>query len=116
MEQPIRVHTTTASEENARRIARALITDRLAACVQIHPVESFYRWDGMVENDAEFALECKTLRSRYDAVAECIRRHHDYELPAIEFTAIAGGSDAYLAWIGESVSGSRSSSGSPSGP
>ena len=104
MDDAILVHTTTATAENARAIARALVAEHLSACVQIHPVESFYRWEGAVQTDAEFALQCKTLRSRYDAVAACIRRHHAYELPEIVVTAIAGGSKEYLAWIGESVS------------
>ncbi len=110
MDDAILVHTTTATAESARTIARALVAERLAGCVQIHAVESVYRWEGAAQTDAEFALQCKTVRSRYDAVAACIRRHHTYELPEIVVTAIAGGSKEYLAWIEESVSPTAASS------
>ena len=97
------VTTTTASTEAARRIAEALLADRLAACVQVSPVDSHYRWDGAVRRDAEHLLQIKTTAPRIPRVEACILRHHGYELPEILVVAVAGGSAAYLAWVRDSV-------------
>lgn len=101
----IQVLTTAGSEEEAKRIATALVDTRLAACVQIiGPVTSRYRWQGSVEEAQEWQCLAKTTRGRYPEVEAAIREVHSYEEPEIVATPIAVGSQGYLSWIYESVS------------
>jgi periplasmic divalent cation tolerance protein len=100
----IQVLTTTGSEEEAKRIAAALVDGRLAACVQIAgPVTSRYRWQGAVEEAQEWQCLAKTTRVRYREVEAAIREIHSYEEPEIIATPIVVGSQGYLSWIYESV-------------
>ena len=95
------VSTTVGSETEARAMARALVEARLAACVQIMPVASVYRWEGKIEEAAEHLLLCKIATADFAAVEAAIRVRHGYDVPEIVITGIAEGSAAYLAWLGE---------------
>lgn len=96
--------TTAGSEEEADRIAAALLERRLAACVQvIGPVVSHYRWKGAVEREAEWICLAKTAASRYEEVEAAIAELHSYEQPEILATPIVAGSDGYLAWVADEV-------------
>ena len=97
------VSTTVGSEAEAHAMARALVEARLAACVQITPLSSVYRWDGRVEEAAEHLLLCKIVAADFAAVEAAIRARHGYDVPEIVMTAIAAGSAAYLAWLGEAT-------------
>ena len=98
------VLTTAGSEEEARKIAEALVQRRLAACVNIVPqIESIYRWQGKVESAREWLLIVKTTGGCYERVRAAISELHSYELPECICLAIEDGSAGYLAWIGESV-------------
>lgn len=98
------VLTTAASHEEARKIARALVERRLAACVNIVPgIESVYRWKDAVETAPEWLLVIKTAVTAFDAVCNAIKELHSYELPECIAIRIEGGSAEYLAWLGESV-------------
>jgi periplasmic divalent cation tolerance protein len=99
------VLTTAASEEEARRIARALVDRRLASCVSIVPqVTSIYRWQGAVEEAGEWLLIVKTTAANFTQVRQAITELHSYELPECLCLTIEDGSPAYLQWITESVS------------
>jgi periplasmic divalent cation tolerance protein len=91
--------TTVASEAKAREIARAALEARLAACVQIFPIQSHYVWRGELREDAELALHLKIRAEDFDAVQALIRRLHDYETPEILRIDIAEGDGAYLSWM-----------------
>ncbi|MBA5942234.1 MAG: divalent-cation tolerance protein CutA [Methanophagales archaeon] len=93
----------TASVEESEKIARVLVEERLAACVNITDVNSYYRWEGELCKDKESLLMIKTEKSRVDQIIERIREVHSYELPEIIALPIVAGDDKYLAWIGESV-------------
>jgi periplasmic divalent cation tolerance protein len=95
----IAVVTTVGSLEEARRIGRALVERRLAACAQIAPIESFYFWDGALCNDAEFRLLFKTTDARYAALEAAIRESHSYGLPAIHAERLEPVYAPYAAWI-----------------
>lgn len=96
----LQILTTAASADEARRIATALVEERLAACVQIvGPIESIYRWEGKVETATEWQCWIKTRRHHYDAVEAAIRRLHSYEVPEILAMPIVAGSEAYLKWL-----------------
>ena len=97
--------TTAGSQEEARKIANALIERRLAACVNIVPqIESIYRWQGKVENAAECLLVIKTQASVFAQVRDAIRELHSYELPECLVLEITDGSTDYLSWIASNVS------------
>ncbi len=99
------VLTTAASEEEARKIARALVDRRLAACVNIVPqITSIYRWQGAVEEAGEWLLIVKTTVVHFGQVRQAIAELHSYDLPECLCLAIEDGSPAYLQWIAESVS------------
>ena len=93
------VMTTTGSPELSDALARALLEEKLAACVQIMPIASHYVWDGAVRRDAEQLMFIKSKTEDYAAIAACIRRLHDYETPEIIQVDIADGDGAYLDWI-----------------
>jgi periplasmic divalent cation tolerance protein len=98
------VLTTAGSEEEARKIATALVERRLAACVNIIPqVTSIYRWQGKVEESGEWLLIVKTTAEAFANVQAAIAQLHSYEVPECIALAIDDGSPNYLKWIGESV-------------
>jgi periplasmic divalent cation tolerance protein len=104
MTDKIIVLTNTASQEEARKIASALVERRLAACVNIiSGVESTYWWKGKIETAPEWTLLIKTLRSNFQAVRDAIRELHSYDLPECIALVVDDGSSDYLNWIGESV-------------
>jgi periplasmic divalent cation tolerance protein len=98
------VLTTTASEEEARKIARALVGERLAACVNIIPkIESIYRWQDKVEEAREYLLLIKTTDSAFPRLQQKLKELHSYELPECVALAMTAGSPSYLKWIDDSV-------------
>jgi periplasmic divalent cation tolerance protein len=104
MEHPasaVRVALSTAPDpETAARIARALVEERLAACVNLVPgVRSIYRWQGAVEDAAEVLLVMKTRADRVDALAERLRALHPYALPELVALPAVGGLAGYLDWV-----------------
>ena len=107
MTDKLLVLTTAGSEEEARKIAQALVERRLAACVNIVPrIHSVYRWQDKVESAEEFLLIIKTTRHREESVISAIKEMHSYELPECIVIGIDGGSAEYLRWVSESVIGS----------
>lgn len=98
------VLSTAGSQEEARKIAHALVEQRLAACVNIvSPVESIYRWQGKVESAQEWMLVIKTTGAAFSRVRDAISELHSYDLPECIVLAVEDGSAEYLKWIGESV-------------
>lgn len=96
----ILILTTLPDAESARTLARALVADRLAACVTIGaPIESMYHWQGAIETAREVPVTVKTRRDLFGDVAALIRSRHSYELPEILAVPITDGSPPYLAWI-----------------
>jgi periplasmic divalent cation tolerance protein len=95
----IAVVTTVGSLADARRMARELVERKLAACAQISEIESFYRWDGAVQNEKEYRVLFKTSAEQYGAVEAAIRELHSYELPAIHAAALDRVYQPYGEWI-----------------
>jgi periplasmic divalent cation tolerance protein len=99
------VLTTVSSLEEGKRLARALVERRLAACVNIVPrVESVYRWEGKVEEAQESVLLIKTTESGFPRLRQAIQELHLYEVPECIALTVEDGSLPYLQWIEESVS------------
>jgi periplasmic divalent cation tolerance protein len=99
------VLSTVATAEDGERLARTLVERRLAACVNLVPgVTSFYRWEGKVARDEERLLVIKTRTDRFFELRAALVDLHPYDLPEVIALPIAGGHDAYLRWLDESVS------------
>jgi periplasmic divalent cation tolerance protein len=91
---------TAPDEETGRRLAHALVEERLAACVNLLPgVRSIYRWKGAVEEASEVLLLAKTRAGRVAALAARVRALHPYELPEVVALPVTDGSRAYLRWV-----------------
>ena len=98
----------TASGENARDLASALVREKLAACVNRIPgVESTYTWEGRVERDTEDLLIVKTRTDLFDRLKQRVQELHGYDVPEIIAVPIAAGSESYLEWMTASLSGEQ---------
>ncbi len=95
------VLVTCASDREAKRVARAVVEGRLAACVNILPgaVQSIYRWKGKVESAREKLLIIKTSRARLAKLQEAVEGLHSYDVPEFIALPIVAGARGYLDWI-----------------
>ena len=97
-------YVTAADEDEARRIAKTLVEERLAACVNIlGRIESVYHWAGGVQSSNETAFLAKTTEARFYALAARVRELHSYELPCVVALPLVRGEAAFLGWIEENV-------------
>jgi periplasmic divalent cation tolerance protein len=101
------VLVTCSTLEEARKIARGVVEKRVAACVNIvtHAVESFYSWEGKLENTSEYLLIIKTSEEQLQPLQKEVLALHSYDTPEFIVLPIVAGSDAYLKWLGESMDG-----------
>jgi periplasmic divalent cation tolerance protein len=98
--EAIVVLMTAASQDEASRIAEMLVSERLAACVQILPeIESVYRWQGEVKREQEILLLAKTTVSQFAELETKVRALHSYETPEIIALPITAASGPYLKWL-----------------
>lgn len=96
--------STAPNLEVAHKVARTLVEERLAACVNLVPgVRSIYRWEGKVQDDAELLLVIKTTPARQEQAIARLREVHPYTCPEAIALPIQGGNPAYLAWLNEVV-------------
>jgi periplasmic divalent cation tolerance protein len=96
------VLTTWPAGEDAGPAAATLVEERLAACVNLLPeMESTYRWKNAVEQERERQMVIKTTRLRVDALLARLKQLHPYDVPEALVIPVVGGSEAYLAWVGE---------------
>ena len=108
MQDFIVVYVTAGSPAEGERLARALVEERLAACVnRIAPVQSVYRWQGKVEQSEEQLLIIKTRKALFTTLGKRVRELHSYSVPEIIALPIIDGSDDYLQWLDEQVGGSE---------
>ncbi len=100
----IEVVTTIDKRSGAEELARALVEERLAACVQVRgPIQSTYRWKGQIETAEEWQCVAKSRADLFDRVDRAIRRLHPYEVPEILALPIAAASQSYLSWMAEEL-------------
>jgi len=98
------VFSTFASEEDAARVTRALLAERLVACGTLLPgARSLYRWQGEVADEREVVVLFKTRRQAWPALERRLRELHPYETPECVAVEVTGGSPAYLAWLADSA-------------
>jgi periplasmic divalent cation tolerance protein len=104
MAQALLVWMTVPKAEVAETIGRALVSESLAACVNIVPgVRSIYRWEGKVQDEAELLLIAKTTAAKFEALAARVKALHPYSVPEVIAAPITHGFAPYLKWIAESV-------------
>ena len=98
------INVVVPSLADAAPLARRLVDERLAACVNLHhAMTSIYRWKGQVEEDGERQLVIKTTRERLPALEARLRELHAYELPEFLVLSVSDASDEYRAWLVEQV-------------
>ncbi len=98
------VYVTAGSKEEAFRIGRALVAEKLAACVNvIDQMNSIFEWEGEVQQDTEVIMIAKTAESRVPELIEKIKATHSYDCPCIVCLPVSSGNPDFLEWIGRSV-------------
>ena len=103
-EQVIVAFSTCPDEATAQRLAHALVSERLATCVnRIAGVTSTYFWDGRLQDDAEILLIIKTTAARQAELAARLKALHPYELPELVVLPVVGGNEPYLQWVRSGV-------------
>lgn len=104
MPQLIEIHWTSGSLDEARKISRYLVQERLVACAQITPwIESIFMWNNQLETTQESKIILKTRLDLYEKIKEVIQQNCSYELPEITYVNIDGGNKEYLDWVAEST-------------
>jgi len=93
------VFTTVADRGDADRIARTVVERGLAACAQISAIDSWYAWQGAVQNEPEFRILFKVAASAYEALEAAILELHPYELPAVHAVAVERAHPPYADWV-----------------
>ncbi|GJN20449.1 hypothetical protein PR202_gb07828 [Eleusine coracana subsp. coracana] len=98
------VYVTVPNKEAGKKLAGSIISEKLAACVNILPgIESVYWWEGKVQSDAEELLIIKTRESLLDALTEHVKANHEYDVPEVIAVPIKGGNQKYLEWLKNST-------------
>ncbi|MFF0739612.1 divalent-cation tolerance protein CutA [Streptomyces sp. NPDC004111] len=97
--------TTTDTEEKAGALADAVVGERLAACAQICPVSSVYRWEGAVVRGQEWRVDFKTRGDLVARLAARVGELHDYDTPEVVVVPVTDGSAAYLEWVSAETAG-----------
>jgi periplasmic divalent cation tolerance protein len=101
--ETIVAYITCADLDEARRIGRALVEEKLAACVNLRAHETIYRWQGAIEQSPEVGMMAKTTRAAWPALQARVRALHSYTVPCIVAWPLAEGLPEYLDWIAGSV-------------
>ena len=95
---------TCPDEDTAVRIARLLVTEKAAACVNIiGGIRSIYAWQGAVADDAETLILIKTSTGRFARLKQLVSEHHPYDTPELVAIPIVAGAEKYLEWLAESL-------------
>ena len=94
--------STCPNKDSAKKIAKLLVEERLAACVQMFPIESIYLWNEKINDENEIVLFIKSKSNLYDEISTAIKKNHSYEVPEIIQIPITNGLPEYLKWIDDS--------------
>lgn len=105
MTEFIEIQWTSGSMDEARKVCRYLVQERLVACAQIIPwIESVLMWNNQLETSQESKILLKTRLDNYDKIKEVIQQNASYQVPEIIFTKIEGGNQEFLTWLEDSTS------------
>jgi periplasmic divalent cation tolerance protein len=96
----IQINITTSSKEEAQKLSKLLLSQKLAACFQIiGPMTSNYWWEDKIESDEEWLCQIKTLKINFNQIEQVIIENHSYDVPEIIVFPITNGSKNYLDWV-----------------
>ena len=98
------IYITAGDLPEARKIGRILVEERLAACANIFPITSIFRWKGNIDEANEFGIIVKTRTEKVKEIEKRVKDIHSYEVPCVVSFKIDDGSLDYLEWINDSVS------------
>lgn len=107
MPHPSLCTTTMPNMESAKKMARELVENKFAVCVQLLPINSVYKWKGKLVEEDEVLLLCKAPSYHYEILEKAILERHPYELPEIVFYNGVGAYPPYFEWMENSVTTSR---------
>lgn len=99
----IQVVTTVADKTSAEHLTAHLLEQRLAACVQLTPCTSWYRWQGAIEQSEEMVCTIKSRRDLFPELCLAIRAMHPYQIPEILASPVVAGGESYLAWLNQEL-------------
>ncbi|MCX9013313.1 MAG: divalent-cation tolerance protein CutA [Candidatus Methanoperedens sp.] len=97
------VYITAGDMEEARKIGKKLVEERLAACVNFFPVTSIFRWKGLIDEANEVAIIAKTTSGKVKDIDKRVKELHSYDVPCVVSFNMEEGSKDFLDWIAESV-------------
>ncbi|MFH1613099.1 MAG: divalent-cation tolerance protein CutA [bacterium] len=97
------VYITCSNNKEAEKIAQKLISENLAACINIFPIKSIYKWKNVIQNNKEVAMFIKTKNELVDKIIERVKELHSYEVPCIIALNIEKGNLNFLKWIDETI-------------
>lgn len=97
------VFTTTATEADAQKLANLAIAQRLAACVQLNPIQSVYEWQGKMEQAQEWRVLFKTSAAHYQRLQTLLQQHHPYDTPAIYAIPASHVAAPFADWVQQSL-------------
>ncbi|MCL2282537.1 MAG: divalent-cation tolerance protein CutA [Fibromonadales bacterium] len=103
MPHPMMCTTTMPNMESAKKMAHELVENRFAACVQLMPINSVYRWNGKIEDENEVLLICKAPSYHHETLQKAILERHPYEVPEILFFNGVGVYGPYFEWMERSI-------------
>ena len=98
-QKPVLVTTTVPSKEKGLEIAKKLVSEKIAACVNMMPVYSVYEWENSIHEDSEYKLFIKTFENKWSTVKETIQKNHPYKVPEISMIYIENMHDEYFNWM-----------------
>ncbi len=93
------IKTTFENKKDAELIAKKILDNKLAACIQLSEIESYYKWNGKAQNSNEYKVEIKTLSKNYKKIENLISKNHKYKIPEIISYKINKGSKKYFDWM-----------------
>ena len=99
----VMVLSTIDSKSKAQNIAKVLVEQRLAACVQIEQIESIYKWEGKITQEGEYLIRIKSTIDKYNQIESIIKDMHSYDIPQIIQIPITDGYNKYFEWIDKEV-------------
>ena len=100
MSKYILITTTFDNKEEAEKVIKILLEEKLVSCCQVSTINSTYHWKGNIENSDEYQVKMKSKKELYNEIEKIILENHSYEVPQIVYYDIDGGYKEYLDWIG----------------
>ena len=98
----IQIDTTTSTFDEAKELSNKLVEKQLAACIQLQPIHSIYKWNNEIQNEKEYKITIKTLQRNLSSINELFKKHHPYECPEFIVTKVIASTSEYTKWLTQS--------------